>query len=81
MNLELISPNKKLFTGEIFLVKVPGTKGSFEVLNNHIPIISTLDKGKIKIITKEGKVHFFNIESGFIEVLKNNVNILVNTAE
>lgn len=81
MNLELISPNKKLFAGEIFLVKVPGTKGSFEVLNNHIPIISTLDKGEIKIITKQGKEHFFNIESGFIEVLKNNVSILVNTAD
>ena len=55
MNLELISPNKTLYSGEVYLIKVPGTKGSFEVLNNHEPIISTLDEGKIKVITKEGK--------------------------
>ncbi|MEA3450350.1 MAG: ATP synthase F1 subunit epsilon [Bacteroidota bacterium] len=77
MNLEVLTPEKTLFKGEIYLVKVPGTKGNFEVLNNHVPIVSTLEKGKIKIITKEGKEIFFDINSGFIEVKKNNVSVLV----
>lgn len=78
MNLELLTPEKTLFSGEIYLVRVPGEKGSFEVLNMHVPIISNLEKGKIKVITKEGQEHFFNIKSGFIEVKNNKVNILVN---
>lgn len=78
MTLELISPNQTLFSGEIYLVKVPGTKGSFEVLNNHVPIISSLEAGKIKIITKEGKERFFDINKGFIEVKNNKVSILVS---
>ncbi len=79
MNLELISPNETLFSGEIYLIKVPGTKGSFEVLNNHEPIISTLDAGKIKVITKEGKEQFFEIKNGFIEVEKNQISVLINS--
>ena len=43
MHLEIITPARKLFTGEVKLVQVPGSKGSFEILNNHAPIISTLD--------------------------------------
>lgn len=78
MKLELLTPEKTLFSGEIYLVKVPGEKGSFEVLNNHVPIISNLEKGKIKVITKEGQEHFFDIVSGFIEVKNNTVIILVN---
>ena len=78
MNLELLTPEKSLFSGDIYLVKVPGEKGSFEVLNNHEPIISNLIEGKIKIITKEGKELFYDIKKGFIEVKNNKINILVN---
>jgi len=77
MNLELLSPNQSLFSGDVYLVQVPGTKGSFEVLKNHVPIISTLDAGKIKIITTDGQERFFDIQGGFIEVKNNNINILV----
>ena len=48
MYLEIITPEKKLFSGETELVKLPGTEGSFEVLMNHAPAISTLAEGKIK---------------------------------
>jgi len=78
MTLDLISPEKTLFSDEIYLVQVPGTKGNFEVLNNHVPIISSLEKGKIKVITKEGKQKYFDINKGFIEVKNNKVSILVN---
>ncbi len=77
MQLEIISPTETLFSGEIYLIQVPGTKGSFEVLKNHEPIVSSLEAGKIKIITPEGKEKFFDIKDGLIEVKKNVINVLV----
>ena len=47
MFLEIITPDKNIFEGEVKLVQVPGSKGTFEILKNHAPIISTLEKGKI----------------------------------
>ena len=79
MHLEIITPEKKLFTGEVKLVQVPGSKGSFEILNNHAPIISTLDKGKIKIIRPEGETIFFEIGGGVIESKQNNIIILAES--
>ena len=78
MQLQIISPTKTLFSGEIHLVKVPGTKGSFEVLNNHAAIISTLETGKIKVITQKGEESFFDSTGGFIEVKNNKVSVLLN---
>ena len=78
MQLELLSPNKILFSGEIHLIQVPGTKGSFEVLKNHVPIVSSLDKGKIKIITLNGEEKYFDIKDGFIEVKNNEISVLVS---
>ncbi len=77
MKATIISPEKTLFDGDIHLIQVPGTKGSFEVLENHAPIISTLEKGQIRVITKEGEELYFDIESGFIEVKDNIVNVLI----
>ena len=54
MNLEILTPDKKIFEGEVRSVTVPGTMGSFEILNNHAPIISTLDDGKL-IVRTAGK--------------------------
>ena len=75
MFLEIITPDQKVFSGEISRVQVPGTKGSFEVLNNHAPIISTLTKGKVKVTGKEG-IQSFDIMAGVVEVLKNKIIIL-----
>ena len=77
MLIEIITPDKEIYSGEVELIKVPGTKGSFEVLNNHAPIISTLEKGAIKIIDKAGKESFFEINSGVIEVQNNKISVLV----
>ena len=76
MFLEIITPEQTVFSGEISLIKVPGTKGSFEVLNNHAPLISTLDKGDIKVITNSDEEKHFSIESGVIEVRDNKIIIL-----
>jgi len=75
MNLEIITPDTLIFKGEVELVQLPGIDGSFEILNNHAPLISALKQGKIKI-KKGGKDEFFEINGGVIEVLENKVLIL-----
>jgi len=79
VKLEIITPEKKLFDGKVKLVQVPGTKGSFEVLKNHAPVISTLTKGSIKVITDRDKQEFIDINSGIIEVKANIITILAVT--
>lgn len=82
MTLEIITPDKKYFDGEIASVTVPGAAGSFEVLNNHAPIISTLDHGKIVIRTSATvKTQIFFIKGGVIEVLNNKVMLLAEGVE
>ena len=76
MYLEIITPDKNIFSGEVSLVQLPGTKGSFEILNDHAPLISTLSKGKIKIVDTEKNNQFFEIKSGIVEVLKNKIVVL-----
>lgn len=76
MQLEIITPDKQLFAGEVKLVQVPGSKGSFEILKSHAPIISTLDKGSVKIESPEGVKSFFEIEGGVIEAKSDHIIIL-----
>jgi len=76
VKLEIITPEKKLFDGQVKLVQVPGTSGSFEVMKNHAPIISTLSRGTIKVITETDQQHLIDIVSGIIEVKANNISIL-----
>lgn len=77
MEVEIITPDKEIFKGEAQLVQLPGIDGSFEILNNHAPLISALKEGKIKVKkTKGGKDDFYEIKGGVIEVLKNKVLIL-----
>ncbi len=78
MKVEIITPDSVIFTGEnVELVQLPGIDGSFEVLNNHAPLISVLRKGTVKIINKgEKNENFFEIKGGVIEVLNNKVLIL-----
>lgn len=76
MKIEILTPEKKLYSGEANLVKVPGTKGSFEILKQHAPLISTLGKGQIKIIDDKNQSVFFDINEGVVEVHKNVVTIL-----
>ena len=72
LTLKIVSPEKIEFTGEVESVKVPGTQGSFEILNDHAPIISTLGKGIVEYDGKE-----LPILGGFVEVQKNQVSLCV----
>ena len=79
MYLEIITPDKMVFEGEVNLVQLPGSKGSFTLLKNHAPIISTLDKGIIKVQDVLGKEHHFNVVGGVIEDVGNKVVVLVES--
>ncbi|NPA68623.1 MAG: ATP synthase F1 subunit epsilon [Chlorobi bacterium] len=77
MFLEIVTPEKTLYSNEVKYVKVPGSKGEFGILKNHAPVISALEKGKIKVTEPDEKEIFFDIKGGVIEVLKNNIIILL----
>jgi F-type H+-transporting ATPase subunit epsilon len=78
VKVEIVTPDSVIFTGDhVQLIQLPGIDGSFEVLNNHAPLISVLSKGKIKVLNKgEKEEQFFEIKGGVIEVLYNNVLVL-----
>jgi F-type H+-transporting ATPase subunit epsilon len=81
MNLEILTPEKKIFSGEVYGVQMPGISGSFEVLEKHAPLISALKPGRLKVL-KDKQNHFthFDIQGGFAEVLNNKVTVLVEGA-
>ena len=77
LQLDIITPDEKVYSGPVTGVQVPGSSGSFEVLYNHAPIISTLSSGKIRIKTESEGDKTFKMQDGVIEVLDNKVIILV----
>ena len=76
LKLKIVSPEKVVFQGDVESVLVPGTLGSFEILTDHAPIISSLEVGKVEYATAEGK-QAMDIKGGFVEVKKNEVNLCV----
>ena len=76
MNLEIITPEKQLFNGEVTSVKFPGTTGEFEIQKNHAPIISTLSEGEIRVITSSNNTEKFSINGGVIEMQNNKIIVL-----
>jgi len=81
VNLEILTPEKKLFSDDVFGVQLPGVAGLFEVLDKHAPLVSALKKGRIKVLKdKNNHLAFFDIQSGFVEVISNSVTVLVEGA-
>lgn len=76
MQLDIVSPDKNIFSGEVEQITFPGTEGSFGVLNNHAPIIATLQKGIIKITKEKQSEENIEINGGVVEVLNNKVIVL-----
>ena len=81
MKIEIITPDKKVFEGDIKSVRVPGTKGSFQVLKDHAPIVSTLEKGTVIIVDQNGTETRFTIDGGVIEVKVNKVILLAEAVQ
>lgn len=75
MTLEILTPDKTVYTGEVTSVTVPGTLGSFEVLKDHASIISTLEDGKVVIRNGKESQSMF-IKGGVIEVIQNKIIVL-----
>ena len=67
-----------IYSGEATLVSLPGSKGAFEILQNHAAIISTLEKGRIKVTTSNDGDKFFDVNGGLVEFSDNKLNVLVN---
>jgi F-type H+-transporting ATPase subunit epsilon len=80
MHLEIVTPDKTLFSGEVDAATFPGSKGSFQVLKNHAALISSLDAGKV-LIRHDKKVDEIPISGGIVEVLKNSIIVLAEGAE
>ena len=75
MHLEILTPEKKVFEGEVTIVTFPGADGSFQVLDHHAPLISLLKQGTVEYKGKDGAKNI-EITGGVVEVLKNNVILL-----
>ena len=80
MTLEILTPEKRIYSGEVYGIQLPGIEGKFEVLNRHAPIVSALGKGNLKVIKDKTTFLNFMIDSGFVEVLNNKATVLVEGA-
>lgn len=81
MTLEILTPERKLFSGEVYGVQMPGISGSFEVLDKHAPLVSALKAGRVKVLQdKQNHTTSFDIQGGFVEVLNNKVTLLAEGA-
>lgn len=76
MQIEIITPDATLYSGEATYVFLPGSDGSLGVMNNHAPLISSLKKGILRLVDKAGKEVTFDLNGGTVEVLNNKVVVL-----
>ncbi|RUT78785.1 ATP synthase F1 subunit epsilon [Ancylomarina longa] len=79
MHLEIVTPEKSLYSGEVELIQLPGKNGSFEILNKHAAIVSSLEKGKIKVKEIAGETIFFEINGGVVECKNNVISVLADS--
>jgi len=79
MKVEIITPDHKVFEGDIKSIRVPGKKGSFQVLKDHAPIISTLENGPVIMVEMTGKETIYEISGGVIEVRMNKIILLAES--
>jgi len=78
MFLEVISPEKTIYSGEIVLVQLPGVMGSFEILKNHAPLMAMIEEGKMKIIDNSRKMFYLDVNEGVVEVKDNMIRVLIS---
>ena len=77
MKVKITKPNSILFEGDVKLVQLPGTGGKFEILENHAPIISTLEVGDIRIVLPDNTEQIFNVRGGVVKGQQNDFMLLV----
>jgi len=80
MQLDILTPEHKVYSGNVYGIQLPGIEGSFEILENHAPIIATLGNGKMKIIKDKNSTEIYEIAGGFVEVINNKASVLIEGA-
>ncbi len=78
MTLTILSPESEIFSGAVKSVKVPGSLGYFQLLENHAPIVSSLGKGDVTVVQDNGQTMTLSVEGGFVEMLNNEVSLLIS---
>lgn len=82
MQIDILTPEKKIYSGDVYGIQLPGVSGSFEVLDRHAPLVSALKIGVLKILLdNKGKSTTYQITGGFIEVLNNKATVLLEGAD
>ena len=81
MQLEILTPEHKVFSGNVYGVQLPGVQGSFEILQNHAPMVAALGKGSMKILKDKTSTEVYNITGGFVGTLNNKTTVLLEGAE
>ncbi len=76
MTIEIVTPDKNIYSGEISLATFPGSDGKFGIKNNHAPMVATMKKGEIKVIDSSDQEHFFEVNGGVVEVNHNKIIVL-----
>jgi F-type H+-transporting ATPase subunit epsilon len=80
MKLEILTPDQKIYSGDVYGVQLPGISGLFEVLDKHAPMVSALKMGTLKILVDKTSTALYDIQGGFVEVLNNKAMVLVEGA-
>lgn len=80
MKLDILTPEKVFFSGEVESVTLPGALGSFQILKDHAPIISTLIKGKLEFFA-DGYIHEMEVTDGFVEMNNNTVTVCIDSVK
>jgi F-type H+-transporting ATPase subunit epsilon len=81
MILNILTPERKIFEGEVYGILVPGVQGYFELLDNHAPIVAALGNGRMKVLKDKNSFEEYKIEGGFIEMSNNKTVVLIESAE
>ena len=77
MFIEIVTPDEKVFEGEVESASFPGSDGFFQILNNHAPMVSTLGKGEVRYKQEKEEEVYMSVEGGVVEVMNNKVNVLI----
>jgi F-type H+-transporting ATPase subunit epsilon len=80
MKLEILTPEQKIFSGDVYGVQLPGIQGLFEILEKHAPLVSALKAGNMKVLNDKTSTTNYTIQGGFVEVINNKATVLVEGA-
>lgn len=85
LNVEIVTPSKKVFTGDAYMVNVPGAAGSMGFLPGHVSLVAALGKGEVSLSdnvnSADSSAKTFNIEGGYVQIFDDNVLILAEHVE